>query len=185
MKKLLFFLLISTLCGAQNVSPYYPAKQDNAYRGNEPSQLTYYDTSFVQGLIPEFLKNNLGMIQVSSEMDVKTKNIKQIYQDQFSDGKLVFDLSTDVINADVQNPEVVSAVKITGTPERVISFFVRYWDTTIDFKTLKSDIERRQMQDVANLYFNKGKPYIMVKNNTYKSAKEFEPHFAKLLKSSK
>lgn len=179
--KNLIFILFSCFIFGQDVSPYYPAKQDNAYRGGEPSQLTYYDTSFIQGLLPNFLRNNLGMTQISTDMDVKTKTIRQTYQDSFSTGKLTFTITTDVIDSNVTNPEIVTSVKITGTPSRVLDFFVRYWDSTIDFESIKADVERKHFQDIAKLYFNKGKPYILVVNNAYKNTKEFEIFFNKLL----
>lgn len=181
MKKLLFFLLLSGFAFGQEISPYYPAKQENARRGNEPSQLTYYDSQFVQGLLPNFLSNKMMMTQIDTDFDIKTKTLRQSYQDKFSSGKLIITLTTDLINSKVEVPEIIKSIKITGTPERVITFFVEYWDTTLDFRSLKSDVERKHMQDVARFYFNKGKPYITVTNGTFKNTKEFEEYFNKLL----
>ena len=185
MKKLLLFLLLSSFAFGQYVSPYYPTQQTNAVRGFEATQLTYYDTSYVQSVIPAFLSNNLGMTQINTDLDRKTHILTQVYQDKFSSGKLIFQMSTSVINSDVILPEIVTSIKVTGSPDRVISFFVRFWDTTLDFTNIKSDVERKHMQDVARFYFNKGKPYINVINNTYKSAKEFETFFNELLEKEK
>lgn len=179
MKKILllmFFYGYNTF--AQDISPYYPAKQGSAYRGNEPTQLTYYDSMFVQGLIPNFLSNRMGMTQISVDGD---KIIKQVYQDGFSNGKLIFELHTEPINSKVDFPEIVKSIKITGTKDRVIAFFIEYWGTKIDWDPKKSDVERLQMQDVIKFYFNNGKPYITITNSTYKTTKEFEDHFNKLL----
>lgn len=180
-KILLLIFFYSYYTFAQDISPYYPAKQGNAYRGNEPTQLTYYDSMFIQGLLPNFLSNRMGMAQVSADRDEKTSVIKQVYQDGFSDGKLIFDLKTEMINSKVDIPEVVKSIKISGTKDRVIAFFVEYWGTKIDWDPKKSDVQRLQMQDIIRFYFNNGKPYIIVTNSTYKNTKEFEDHFNKLL----
>ncbi len=182
MRKALLFLLFSAFAFGQNVSPYYPAKQPEAYRELETSQLTFYDTMFVQSVIPEFLSRAMGMTQIDSDLNPKTMVLKQIYQDQFSTGKLNFEFKTDVIKSEVETPEIVKSVKITGTPERVIRFFVRYWDTSLDFETVRADVERKHFQDIVKFYFNKGKPYILVTNSTFKSTKEFEDFFNNKLK---
>lgn len=184
MKKTLLLLLFSVFAFGQNVSPYYPAKQSEALRGLEPSQLTYYDTIFFQSLIPEFLNRNMAMTQVDTDLNPKTMVLKQSYQDQFSTGVLNFEVKTDVIKSNVETPEIVKSIKVTGTPERVIRFFVRYWDSTLDFESVKSDVERKHLQDSAKFYFNKGKPYILVTNNTYKTTKDFEIFFNKKLKEN-
>lgn len=190
MKKNLFFLFFSVFSYAQYVSPYYPLKQDAEYRAEKPGQLTYYSSDFVQGLLQNFMKYRLGMSMIDSKSDDKNKAYTQIYQDMFSTGKLYVTLKWEIIrpksaSEDDIIPEVVKSIKITGTPSRVISFFVYYWDTTIDFESVKSDIERKHMQDVAHFYFNKGKPYILVKNGTFDTIKEFEEYFNTLLEKEK
>ena len=180
MKALIFFI-IPFFAYTQDISPYYPTKQTDAYRGNEATQLTYYDSMFVQGLIPNFLSNNMGMVQMSSDMDSKTSTIKQVYQDSFSTGKLVFQIKTDVITSNVPIPEIVTSIKITGTSDRVKSFFINYWGTKIDWDSEKSDVERKQMQDIIRFYHNSGKPYITITNSTFKNKNDFEIHFNKLL----
>lgn len=175
---LLLLFFYGYYISAQDISPYYPTKQSSAYRGNEPTQLTYYDSMFVQGLLPNFLSNRMGMTQISVDGN---KVIKQVYQDSFSNGKLIFELYTDTINSKVDFPEIVKSIKISGTKDRVIAFFVEYWGTKIDWDAKKSDVQRLQMQDVIKFYFNNGKPYITITNSAYKTTKEFEEQFNKLL----
>jgi len=177
----LFLLLISGALFSQEISPYYPTKQDNAYRGAEASQLTYYYSDYVQGLLQNFLDYNLMMSLIDTKVDLKNKIYTQVYQDKFSTGKLYVNLYFDKIDANVTNPEIIKSIKITGTRMNVIYFFVKFWDTTIQYEDVKADVERNQLQDKARLYFNTGKPYIVISNTAYHTTKDFEEFYKKLL----
>lgn len=175
MKKLLLFILISGFTFGQEISPYYPAKQDNAWRGNEPTQLTYYDAMFVAGALQNFVTDHMAMAVTGS--DASTYH----FQDKFSTGKLNITLKQEKINSNVAVPEIVTSIKISGDKDRVYTFFIDYWGTTIDWDAKKSDVERKHQQDVIRLHFNSGKPYITITNGTYKNTADFEAYFNTLL----
>lgn len=175
MKKILLFILMSGFAFGQEISPYYPAKQDNAWRGNEPTQLTYYDAMFVAGALQNFVTDRMAMAVTGS--DASTYH----FQDKFSTGKLNITLKQEQIKANVAIPEIVTSIKISGDKDKVYTFFVEYWGTTIDWDAKKSDVERKHQQDVVRLHFNGGKPYITITNGTYKNTADFEIYFNTLL----
>lgn len=189
MKNILLFLLLSAFAFGQDISPYYPAKQTDAWRGLEPTQLTYYDEQYVQGAVSNFMSLKMGMTSLESQdtdWNTKAQFYSSVFQDRFSTGKIKVTYYYDKMQAKVffagisetiENPAIIKSLKITGTPNRVIAFFVEYWGSNLDFNSIKADVERKQMQDVAKFYYNKGKPYIIIENNTYKSTKEFEDFF--------
>ena len=174
-KILIILLFISSLVFGQEISPYYPAKQENAWRGNEPSQLTYYDAIYVAGTLQNFITDRMAMAVTGS--DASTYH----FQDKFSTGKLNVTLKQEKINSNVAVPEIVTSIKISGDKDKVYAFFADYWETTIDWNAKKSDIERKHQQDVVRLHFNNGKPYITIINGTYKNTSDFEAHFNTLL----
>lgn len=180
MKKLIL-LLLPLFSFSQEISPYYPIKQDNAYRGYEPTQLTYYSSDYVQGTIANFLDRQMMMTQIDVKADVKSKSYTQIYQDKFSDGKLMVTLNYDVIDAAVTNPEIIKSLKITGSRMSVLGFYVRFWHTKMKFEDITADVERNHLQDKVKLFFNNGKPYITITNTTYPTSKDFTAHYNKLL----
>ncbi|GAA5096831.1 hypothetical protein GCM10023210_31130 [Chryseobacterium ginsengisoli] len=175
MKNIIILLLFSSFAFGQEISPYYPAKQDNAWRGNEPTQLTFYDAMFVAGALQNFVSDHMAMAVTGS--DASTYH----FQDKFSTGKLNIALKQEQIKANVPNPEIVTSIKISGDKDKVFTFFVEYWNTTINWDAKKSDIERLHQQDVIRLHFNAGKPYITITNGTYKNKADFEAFFNTLL----
>lgn len=174
MKKIILFLLLASFSFAQEISPYYPATQPEAYRG-EVTQLTYYDVMYVQLALQGFVNDRLGMTLLDSDMNKTSATYK--FQDRFSTGKLIINLVQTPINVDSNVPVIVQSVKISGSKDRVFSFFVNYWGTTINWDAKKSDVERRHMQDIVRLHFNGGNPYITVTNAAYKTPKDFEVFF--------
>ncbi|MCT2563965.1 hypothetical protein [Chryseobacterium herbae] len=175
MKKILLFILLSVFTFGQEISPYHPAKQDNAWRGYEPTQLTFYDAMFVAGALQNFVTDRMAMVVTGS--DASTYH----FQDKFSTGKLNIALKQEKIKSNVAVPEIVISIKISGDKDKVYTFFVEYWGTTIDWGAKKADVERTHMQDVIRLHFNGGKPYITITNGTYKSTSDFENFFNTLL----
>lgn len=171
MKKLLLFILLSSLAFGQEISPYYPAKQENAWRGNEPTQLTFYDAMYVAGALQNFVTDRMAMAVIGS--DASTYH----FQDKFSTGKLNIAIKQEQIKANVDNPEIVTSIKISGDKDKVYTFFVEYWGTTIDWDAKKSDIERLHQQDIIRLHYNNGKPFITIINGTYKNKADFEAFF--------
>lgn len=179
MKKLLLFILMSGLSFAQEISPYFPAKQDNAWRGNEPTQLTYYDAMFVTGTLQNFVSDRMAMAVTGST------GTTFHFQDKFASGKLNISLKQEQIKSDVAVPEIVTSIKIYGDKDKVYTFFTEYWGTTIEWNPKKSDVERLHQQDIIRLHFNNGKPYITITNGTYKNTADFEVFFNTLLEKSK
>jgi hypothetical protein len=177
MKKLLLFILFSGFAFGQDISPYYPAKQLEALQGNEPTQLTYYDSQYTTNCLISFLTYRMGMSQLEPQKGKTDSETIYPFQDKFSDGKIYVTLNEAKINTDALYPVIVTSLKINGTKDRVFSFFINYWNTTIDWDAKKSDIERKHFQDVIRLHFNNGKPYITITNASYKNTKEFEAFF--------
>jgi hypothetical protein len=89
--------------------------------------------------------------------------------------KLTFTYSVGLVN-DIYT---IRTLKITGSKDRLISFFVEFWNTTINFEapTGNSDVSLLTGQDVVKYFINKGKPYITITNSTYKSLEEFKTFF--------
>ena len=179
MKKIILFLLFATTIFAQEVSPYYPA----VYTGDDPakfsSQLTYFDSNFIVNRVSDFIYYNMAMTLESSDDSKLLFNGGELtyhYVNMFSSGKgLIIKYYVGKVN-DIYT---IKSVKITGGTERLITFFVSFWKTSINFETPsgKSDVSLLNGQDVVKYYFNKGNPYINVTNSTYKSIEEFSKYF--------
>ena len=189
MKKILLLTLLtfSLFIQAQEVSPYYPAKNNVTDPFNFTSQLTYFDLNYISNNISEFLTYRMNMV-VEKEDDSKLlfdggKNVYQ-YTDRIAASgshNLIITYNVGKTN-DIY---VIKSVTISGDKERVYDFFVEFWKTTINFKepSGKSDVSLLTGQDVVKLFFNKGKPYITVTNGTYKTIEEFNLKFNQLLAS--
>jgi len=181
-------LLISTLVQAQDVSPYYPAKNIVNDPYDFTSQITYFDMNYITNNISEFLSYRMNMAVTKTD---NTKllhdggNYTVTYADklgQSGNANLIFSYSIGLVD----NIYTIKNLKITGSKERLISFFVEFWQTSKNFTSPSgnSDVSLLTGQDVAKFYFNKGKPYITVTNNTYKSLDEFKVYFQNLKSKS-
>ena len=79
MKKLILIITLATFFGlnAQEVSPYYPAKN----KVNDPyyftSQITYFDLNYISNNISEFLTYRLNMV-VEKDDDTKAYWDKEV-----------------------------------------------------------------------------------------------------------
>lgn len=186
MKKIILVacVLLVSFVNAQEVSPYYPAK--NVV--NDPyyftSQITYFDMNYITNNISEFLTYRMNMTVTKSD-DSKLLHDGGSYTVTYTDklaqsgyNNLIFNYSIGMVD----NVYTIKSLKITGSKERLISFFVEFWQTSKNFKAPSgnSDVSALTGQDVAKFYFNKGKPYITVTNNTFKSLDEFKVYFQKL-----
>lgn len=190
MKKTLLFavLLIGLFVNAQEVSPYYPAKNVVNDPFEFTSQLTYFDMNYITNNISEFLSYRMNMTVVKSD-DSKLLNNGGYYTITYMDKlaqsgnqSLTFNYSIGIVD----NIYTIKDLKITGSNKRLISFFVNFWETTKNFTTPSgnSDVSLLTGQDVVKFYLNKGKPYILVTNNTFKSLDEFKMYFQKLREKS-
>lgn len=190
MKKTIVFLtfFIGTMLNAQEISPYYPAKNVVNDPYDFTSQITFFDMNYISNNISEFLSYRMNMTVTKTD---NTKllhdggNYTVTYADklaQSGNANLVFNYSI----GSVDNIYTIKSLKITGSKERLISFFVEFWQTSKNFTTPSgnSDVSLLTGQDVAKFYFNKGKPYITVTNNTYKSLDEFKVYFQNLKSKS-
>ena len=94
-------------------------------------------------------------------------------------------ISYDVVK--VNDVYTIRSAKMTGDKERLLDFFIVFWETTINFKepSGNSDVSLNMGQDVVKYYFNKGKPYITVTNSTYKNLEEFKVYFETLKAENK
>ncbi|MDV6170217.1 hypothetical protein R1T16_17405 [Flavobacterium sp. DG1-102-2] len=186
MKKLLLLtlLLSGMFCQGQDVSPYYPAKNKVSDPYDFTSQLTYFDMNYISNNISEFLTYRMNM-GVSKTDDSKLMHDGGVYTVHYTDkisqsGNQSLTISYNVVK--VTDIYTIQSVKITGSPDRVISFFVEFWQTSMNFEAPKgkSDVSLLTGQDVVKFYFNKGKPYIDVTNNTFKTVAEFEKYYKNL-----
>lgn len=181
---LILSMLFSFVVNAQEVSPYYPAKGNFKSPYYFTSQLSYFDLNYISNNISEFLTYRLNMVvdkDDSSKLlkDGGTYNIS--YVDRISTSgneKINFVYTVGLVD----NVYTIKTVKITGTKESLITFFVEFWQTTINFQepSGKSDVSLLTGQDVVKYYVNKGKPYITITNNTFKDLEEFKKHFIDL-----
>jgi len=181
---LLFFLMTSLLAKSQEVSPFYPAK----YIGDNParftSQMTYFDLNFMNTRTSEFLYHKMAMDVEKSDASKLAHDggkLTTTYVDKIAQGAASHLIITyDVVK--VSDIYTIGSVKITGDKKRVLSFFINFWKTSINFETPAgdSDVSLNMGQDVVKYFFNKGKPYIMVTNSTYKNVDEFKVHFENL-----
>lgn len=184
-KLLLLFLLSASFSGkSQEVSPFYPAKYVGERRFGFTSQMTYFDLNFININVSEFLTYKMLMdIEKTDSSKLLHDGGKLIisYSDRFAQsGSLKLAIAYDVVK--VQDVYTIQAAKITGDKKRIISFFINFWETTINFEepSGNSDVSLNMGQDVVKYYFNKGKPYITITNGTYKNAEEFRTFFAGL-----
>lgn len=181
----LLAILIGGVTQAQEVSPYYPAKNVVKDPYHFTSQITYFDMNYSTNNISEFMKYRLNMAVTKTD-DSKllhtggTYIIEYTDRLSFSGGKnLIFTYNVGKVN-DIYT---IKSLKITGSKERLISFFVEFWQTSINFEkpSGKSDVSLRTGQDVAKFFFNKGAPFITVSNSSYKNIEDFKEYFNKLI----
>lgn len=190
MKKILHFilLLIAMAVQSQEVSPYYPAKNVVNDPYDFTSQITYFDMNYITNNISEFLSYRMNMAVIKSD-DTKLLHDGGSYSISYGDkstlsgnGSLTFNYSIGMVD----NVYTIKSLKITGSKERLISFFVEFWQTSKNFTAPagNSDVSLLTGQDEAKFYFNKGKPFISVVNKTFKSLDEFKVYFEKLKSKS-
>ena len=176
--------MTSLLAKSQEVSPFYPAK----YIGDNParftSQMTYFDLNFMNTRTSEFLYHKMAMDVEKSDASKLAHDggkLTTIYVDKIAQGAASHLIITyDVVK--VSDIYTIGSVKITGDKKRVLSFFINFWKTSINFETPAgdSDVSLNMGQDVVKYFFNKGKPYITVTNSTYKNVDEFKVYFENL-----
>lgn len=185
---LLLALLGFTLMQAQEVSPYYPAKNVVNDPFKFTSQITYFDMNYITTNISEFLSYRMNMVvekSDNSKLLATGGNYTITYANRASqsgNGKLFFNYTIGIVD-DVYT---IKSLKIVGSEALLIGFFVEFWQTSKNFTAPSgnSDVSLLTGQDVAKFYFNKGKPYISVTNNTFKSFEEFKIYFQKLKEKS-
>ncbi|WP_163410808.1 hypothetical protein [Flavobacterium ajazii] len=186
MKKLLLltYLFLSISAQSQEVSPYYPAKHVVDNPATFTSQITYFDMNYITNNISEFLTYRMNMVVTKSD-DSKLLYDGGSYSITYTDRLAQSGYKTLVFNYSIGKVDdiyTIKSLKITGAEDRLIPFFVNFWQTTKNFTAPagNSDVSLLTGQDVAKFYFNKGKPYITVTNNTFKSIEEFTEYFHKL-----
>lgn len=188
MKKIILLIAIITFAGvhAQKVSPYYPKVNISESPSQFRSQFTYFDSNFITNRISELMELKYMMTQEKYEdknFDFEKGGLIDItYVDKFSTSgnkTLKFSYNTFVGIDDF----IVKSVKITGSPERVLKFYTTYWNTTLNIKEYGKNaiVENNYGQDNINLHLNNGKPYITIKNSTFKTDEAFISYFKELV----
>lgn len=177
-------MLFGTILQAQEISPYYPCKNTISNPYYFSSQITYFDMNTICDNISDFLLYRMNM-DVSKRDHSKLLHDGGAYIINYTDELTQSGHENLIFNYNigkVDNVYTIKSLKITGSKQRLISFFIQFWQASKDFKTPsgKSDVTFLIGQDVARFYFNKGKPYITVTNNIYKSLDEFNIYFQAL-----
>jgi hypothetical protein len=191
MHKILLSIVILTsfIAQSQEVSPYYPAKYVGEKGAGFTSQMTYFDLNFISSNVSDFLMSKMLMNienTDSSKMLFDGGKLTITYTDRIVQSKAQkLIISYDVVK--VNDVYTIKSVKMTGDKERLLDFFIVFWETTINFKAPSgnSDVSLNMGQDIVKYYFNKGKPYITVTNSTYKNLEEFKVYFETLKAENK
>lgn len=149
-------------------------------RHGDATQITYFDLNFVEGLMQDFMKRQMGMT-----IDNVSKFIKQGEYQTFTvsyaqmatmGGKVPhLYLKYTIFDNKDKNP-IIKALSITGNSDKVIYFFVSYWPTNLNIDVQKSKIAYSYLiQDKATIKFNPANSQwsIVVDNTTIHSLPDY------------
>lgn len=177
MKLLYFCLLITVFSNAQTISPYYPSEP--MFDGEE-TQFTFFEYNYVSVRIQNFLSNNMDMTFVSDDY---------IVNDPYTKLRLIFKkyvsqdnqrLKFDFILFNTDDKLIIKSVKITGDYELLALFFVKYWNTTLQFSDTVGEnpiAYSYYLQDKAEFIREKNSYAIVVNNSTIRDVNNFITDF--------
>ena len=183
MKKLLLFIFLISgyCCLAQQpeIYPYYPSPVITS--GTE-TQITYFDLNFVALRIQEFASQSLEMTLIDNEYNIKDGkgDITYIFEEKIVAGsRTPYKLNAVFSVEPLANTFVIKSLKINGDSDKVLSFYVGFWNTTINFDDLKKKgmVYNRYLQDKIEYHFNSGNPYIEITNTSIKDFGTFATAF--------
>lgn len=178
---LFLFLSHNTLI-AQKVSPYFPTPFVSTTNNRNETQITYFDLNFVNLKIQSFLSGKLYMTpeEPSYNLNNGEGTITQSYIEKIAINreprKLIFTFKVFHLGDDF----VIEQLKISGDNEKVLSFYVSYWSTSLNFDDIKKNeiVSNKFLQDHISYSYNNNKPVILIKNNTINSRREFVSEYS-------
>lgn len=177
MKKLLLLLLITTFVQAQKIYPSYPGVPIDDYP--YLTQITYYDLNYVSNRITKFLYANNNMNDLSDKNIYNLKDgvgtITMPYIEMSSRGKQSkLAVSYDLFKVDGEF--VIKSLKITGDYDKMVLFYVTFWNTEINVEKNHS-ITNNFVQDLITFNNNVQNPIITVTNTTISDTDKFTADF--------
>ncbi|ENG5660777.1 hypothetical protein FPG87_12465 [Flavobacterium psychrophilum] len=180
MKKLLLLIVITlfSFTGfAQKIYPFYPNLPIDDYQ--YLTQITYYDLNHVSNRITKFLYANNNMDDVPDKNIYNLKDgvgtITMPYIEMSSRGKQSKLLITyDLFKIDGEF--VIKSLKITGDYDKMVPFYVTFWNTEINVEKNRS-ITNNFVQDLITFNNNIQNPIITVTNTTISDTNKFATDF--------
>lgn len=186
MKKLLLLTAITLLSVtgfAQKVYPSYPGVpiDDYAYL----TQITYYDLNYVSNRITKFLYANNNMNDLPDKNIYNLKDgvgtITMSYIEMSSRGKQS-KLTVTYNLFKIDGEFVIKSLKITGDYDKMVLFYVTFWNTEINVEKNHS-ITNNFVQDLITFNNNIQNPIITVTNTTISDTNKFTTDFLNKKKS--
>jgi len=176
---IIFVLTYSIVIKSQIISPYYPSDlrgKNNRYE----TPMTYVELNHVSNRVQLFMNDVLDMTMGDGYPKFNDNSLKEVYVDKVSINRTPSRLTIEYSTFSIGHDYVVKNVKISG--DKVIEFFVRFWNTTMSFNEVKEKgiVHYVFLQDKSTLYYNHGNCYIEVINTTINNASEFKVLFTRL-----
>lgn len=177
MKKIIFFILLSNFCFAQEyaMSPFYGENLKPYYK-YIPRQMTYYDIASVVWNNDHLLEElGLSQLNVKDNLSSDLKSGNFIYTYTSGAGKDIYHLyfKYNVIN--YNNKLLVKSVEISGSFSLITKFFIYVWPTKVQEGDLKKNIlvKKYAMMDDMIYQYHNGKPTILISNRSFKNLNDF------------
>lgn len=182
MKNTLLILLLILIGGniyGQTISPYFPSRYISPTSNEYETQITYFDLNFVNLKLQDYLSYQFGMTLNSEKAKYELKNgkgfITSAFIDKISMNRNPRELFFKFNVFPMGKGFVIKDLKITGTADAVLRFYVSYWTTTLNFDDVSKTevVSNRLLQDRISYNFNNGNPYIKVENTTIENPEKF------------
>ncbi|AMO19425.1 hypothetical protein [Flavobacterium columnare] len=179
MKKLILILIlqVASVCNAQKIYPSYPGVPIDDYP--YLTQITYYDLNYVSNRITKFLYANNNMNDLPDKNIYNLKDgvgtITMPYIEMSSRGKQS-KLTVTYNLFKVDGEFVIKSLKITGDYDKMVLFYVTFWNTEINVEKNYS-ITNNFVQDLITFNNNVQNPIITVTNTTISDTNKFTTDF--------
>lgn len=187
-------MLLACLCLSTNAQTFDPRLDYSPYGlGNsmlslkmrllshhgDATQITYFDLNFVEQLMQDFMRNEMGMTTINSSKFVKHDGLETFtitYAQMATMGTKVPHLClTYTFFTNKYNDPIIKSLNISGTSNKVVYFYAAYWPTTMNFDGSKHQIAFNYLlQDKATIKVNSsGNWNISIENTTIHDLKEY------------
>ena len=144
----------------------------------DATQITYFDLNFVEQLMQDFLKKEMGMTTINSTKFIKHDGVETFtitYAQMATMGTNIIPklyLKYTFFNNKDNHP-IIKSLDISGTSNKVIYFYAAYWPTTMNFDGSRTKVAYNYLlQDKATIRFN-GAWSISVENTTIHDLNEY------------